>query len=153
VIIKVTVTGALVVLVSVPEILPDPLAAIPVALAVLSLVQAYVVPITAPDRAIVVIAPEQIVWLAGVATAFGVGLTNTVAVIAAPGQLLAVGVIVNVTVTGALVVFVNEPDMLPDPLAAMPVAFAVLSRVHAYVVPLTAPDNTIVLMEAAEQMV
>jgi hypothetical protein len=60
---------------------------------------------------------------AGVATASGVGLTKTVAVIAAPGQLFAVGVIVKVTVIGALVVLVNEPDMLPDPLeAAMPVA-------------------------------
>ena len=153
VIIKVTVTGALVVLVSVPEILPDPLAAIPVALAVLSLVQAYVVPITAPDRAIVVIAPEQIVWLAGVATAFGVGLTNTVAVIAAPGQLLAVGVIVNVTVTGALVVLVNEPKILPLPEAAMPVTFAVLSRVQLNTVPLTLPVKAIVVIAPPEQIV
>ena len=154
VIVNVTVTGALVVLVNEPKILPLPEAAMPVTFAVLSRVQLNTVPLTLPDKAIVVIAPpEQIVCEVVVATTFGVGLTNTVAVIAAPGQLFAVGVIVNVTVTGALVVFVNEPDMLPDPLAAMPVAFAVLSRVHAYVVPLTAPDNTIVLMEAAEQMV
>ena len=91
--------------------------------------------------------------MAGVATAVGVGLTKTVAVIAAPGQPFAVGVIVNVTVTGALVVFVSVPEMLPEPLAAMPVTVPVLLRVQAYVVPLTAPVNTMVLIEAAEQMV
>ena len=74
---------------------------------------------------------EQMVCVAGVATAFGVGLTNTVAVIAAPGQPFAVGVIVKVTVTGALVVLVSVPDILPDPLAAMPVTVPVLLRVHA----------------------
>jgi hypothetical protein len=61
----------------------------------------------------------------------GVGLTKTVAVIAAPGQLFAEGVIVKVTVTGALVVLVRFPEMLPDPEAAMPVALAVLSLVQA----------------------
>jgi hypothetical protein len=71
------------------------------------------------------------VCVAGVATAVGVGLTNTVAVIAAPGQPFAVGVIVNVTVIGALVVLVKEPEMFPDPLAAMPVTVPVLLRVHA----------------------
>ena len=153
VIVKVTVIGALVVLVKEPEILPDPLAAMPIALAVLSLVHAYVVPVTAPDKAIVVIAPEQIVCEAGVATAFGVGLTKTVAVIDAPGQLLAVGVIVKVTVIGALVVLVKEPDMLPVPEAAMPVTATALFLVQAYVVPLTAPESTIVLIVDADQMV
>ena len=74
---------------------------------------------------------EQMVCVAGVATAFGVGLTNTVAVIAAPGQPFAVGVIVKVTVTGALVVFVKEPEMLPEPEAAMPVTATALSLVQA----------------------
>ena len=64
------------------------------------------------------------------ATAFGVGFTSTVAVIGVPGQLFAVGVIVNVTVTGALVVLVNEPLILPEPLAAMPVTVPVLSLVQ-----------------------
>ncbi len=76
-------------------------------------------------------AAEQMVCEAGVATTFGVGLTKTVAVIAAPGQLFAVGVIVKVTVIGALVVLVSVPDILPDPLAAMPVTVPVLLRVHA----------------------
>ena len=153
-IVKVTVTGALVVLVSVPEMFPDPLAAMPVTVPVLLRVQAYVVPLTAPVSTIVLIeVAEQIVCKAGVATAFGVGLTNTVAVIAAPGQPFAVGVIVKVTVTGALVVLVSVPEMLPEPLAAMPVTVPVLLRVHAYVVPVTAPVSTMVLIEAAEQMV
>lgn len=77
-------------------------------------------------------APEQLVWEAGVATALGVGLTMTVAVMGIPGQLLtgAVGVMVKVTVTGALVVLVNEPLIVPLPLAAMPVTLAVLSLVQ-----------------------
>ena len=46
-------------------------------------------------------------------------------------QPLAVGVTVNVTVTGEAVVFVKTPVILPDPLAAIPVAEAVLSLVQA----------------------
>jgi len=76
------------------------------------------------------VAPEQIVCEDGVDTAFGVGFTITVAVMDAPGQPLAVGVIVNVTVTGAVVVFVKAPMIFPDPLAAMPVTEAVLSLVQ-----------------------
>lgn len=60
----------------------------------------------------------------------GNGFTMTVAVIGAPGQLLAVGVMVKVTVTGAVVVLVSEPLILPEPLAAMPVTVAVLFLVH-----------------------
>ena len=119
------------VFVSVPLILPDPLAAIPVTVATLSRVQLYTVPATLPDKTIVVIAtPEQTVCEEGVATAFGVGLTTTVAVVVGPAQVLAVGVIVNVTVTGAFVVLVSVPDILPEPLAAIPVTATVLSLVH-----------------------
>ena len=86
---------------------------------------------TAPFNVIaVMVAPEQIVCEDGVATAFGVGFTITVAVMDAPGQPLAVGVMMNVTVTGAVVVFVKAPMMLPDPLAAIPVTEAVLSLVQ-----------------------
>lgn len=85
VIVNVTVTLDVVVLVSVPLILPAPLAAMPVTGTVLSLVQLNVVPATAPVNTIVVIGvPEQTVCEAGVATAFGVGLTSTVAVIGVP---------------------------------------------------------------------
>jgi hypothetical protein len=67
-----------------------------------------------------------------VATALGVGLTSTVAVIGVPAQLFAVGVMVNVTVIGEAVVFVSVPEILfPLPLAAIPVTPAVLSLVHA----------------------
>jgi len=79
------VTGALVVFVSVPLILPLPLAAIPVTLTVLFLLQLNTVPATLPARAIVVTdEPEQIVCADGVATALGIGFTTTVAVIGAP---------------------------------------------------------------------
>ena len=77
-----------------------------------------------------ILVPEQIVWLIGVAVASGVGLTNTVAVIGAPVQPLALGVMVNVTRTGAKVVFVNVPLISPLPLEAMPVMVAVASRVQ-----------------------
>ena len=154
VMVKVTVTGEAVVLVNVPLISPDPLAAIPVAATVLSLVQLYTVPLTAPDNTIVVMAvPEHFVCADGVATALGVGFTKTVAVIGVPEQLLAVGVMVKVTVTGAEVVLVNAPLISPAPLAAIPVTDTVLSLVQLNTVPATEPDNTILVMLAAEQMV
>ena len=56
--------------------------------------------------------------------------TVTVAVIGAPGQPLAVGVMVKVTVCAAVVVLVIVPLILPLPLAAMPVTLAVLSLVQ-----------------------
>ena len=77
-----------------------------------------------------IVAPEQIVCEDGVVTAFGVGLTSTVAVTGVPAQPLAAGVTVNVTVTGAVVMFVNAPLILPVPLAAIPVMEAVLSLVQ-----------------------
>ena len=79
----------------------------------------------------VIVAPEKIVCVDGVADAAGPAFTSTVAVIGAPIHPLAVGVIVNVTVMGAVVVFVNVPAMLlPDPVAAMPVTEAELSLVQ-----------------------
>ena len=146
--------GMFVVLVSVPLILPAPLAAIPVTVAALSLVQLNTVPATLPVSTMVVIGlAEQIVCDDGVATAFGTGFTTTVAVIGVPPQALAVGVIVKVTVTGAVVVLVSVPDILPDPLAAIPVTATVLSLVQLYTVPATLPDNTIVEIAVPEQLV
>ena len=114
-----------------PLILPEPLAAIPVTKSVLVLVQLNVVPLTAPVNAIVVIAlPEQMDCEAGAATAFGIGFTNTVAVIDAPGQPLTVGVMVKVTVTGALVVLYKLPTMSPEPVPGIPVTVPVLSLVQ-----------------------
>jgi hypothetical protein len=73
------------------------------------------VPATPPVQAIGLIAlPEQIDCKEGVATAFGLGLTTTVAVIEAPPQVLGLGVMVKVTVTGAVVVFDRAPLMVPE---------------------------------------
>lgn len=130
-IVNVTVTGLAVVFMSAPLISPEPFAAIPVTIPALSLVHANVVPAVALLNAIVVIAvPEQIVCDAGVAIATGVGFTSTVAVIDGPVHPAAVGVIVNVTVIGEVVVFVNTPLISPEPLAAIPVTIPVLSLVQ-----------------------
>jgi len=154
VIVKVTVIGAAVVLVSVPLISPEPLAAIPVTVPVLFLVHAKAVPaVVLVFTMVVMAAPEQIVCEAGVATATGVGLTNMVAVMGRPGQPLAVGVMVKVTVMGADVVFVRAPLMSPVPLAAMPVTVALLFLVHAKVVPVVALVFAMVVIVEPEQIV
>ena len=79
---------------------------------------------------VVIVAPEQMVCDNGVADARGPAFTSTVAVTDGPIQPLAVGLIVKVTVIGVVVVFVNAPLMLPDPLAAIPVMAVVLFRVQ-----------------------
>jgi hypothetical protein len=68
-----------------------------------------------------------------------------------PTQLFADGVMVNVTVTAALVVFVKAPLILPEPLEAIPVT-PVLSLVQLKVVPLTPPVNEMGMMDVPEQM-
>jgi hypothetical protein len=88
-----------------------------------------------------------------VAIALGVGFTITVAVIGVPTQPLAIGVIVKVTVTGAVVVLVSVPLIFPLPFAAMPVTEAVLSLVHVYVVPVVLLDNAIVVIATPEHFV
>lgn len=105
-------------------------------------------------NAIVVIAtPEHFVWLAGVATAFGIGLTTTVAVEEGPVQPLAVAVIVNVTVTGALVVLVSVPLISPLPLAAIPVTEAVLFLVQLNDDPVVVLDKFMGVIELPEHIV
>ena len=87
--------------------------------------------VTLFNAIVVIVPPEQIVCVSGVADADGPALTTTVAVIGAPIHPLAVGVMVNVTVMGAPVVFVKAPAMLlPDPVAAIPVIETVLSLVQ-----------------------
>ena len=83
----------------------------------------------------------------------GRGFTRTVAVIDVPVHPFADGVIVNVTVTGAVVLLVNVPVIFPLPLAAIPVTVALLSLVQLKVVPVTLPLNTIVEITLAEQIV
>ena len=79
---------------------------------------------------VVIVAPEQIVCDNGVADATGPGFTCTVAVTGAPVQPLTEGVIVNVTVTAAVVIFVRAPVILPEPLAPIPVTEVVLFLVQ-----------------------
>jgi hypothetical protein len=97
--------------------------------------------------------PEQMVCDAGVAVTVGVGLTTTVAVIGVPGQPLAVGIIVKVTVTGTVKVLFNSPVMLPLPDAGIPVTLTVLSLVQLKVVPETAPLSIIGVIVVSEQIV
>ena len=154
VIVKATVTGDEVVLDSVPLISPVPLAAIPVTVPVLFLVHAKVVAGTVLLKTTVLMpAPEQMVCEAGVAKASGLGLTVTDAVDDTPIQPFAVGVIVNVTVTGDSVVFVKIPLISPDPLAAIPVMVPTLSLVQPKLVEGTEPLNAIVVIFKPEQMV
>ena len=101
----------------------------------------------------VIVAPEQIVCDNGVADAPGPAFTSTVAVMDAPVQPLTEGVIVNVTVTAVVVVFVRAPVILPEPLAAIPVTEVVLFLVQLYVVPVELLLNAIVVIVAPEQMV
>ena len=80
----------------------------------------------------------------------GCGFTTTVAVIGTPLQVPSVELMVNVTVTGELVVLVKVPLISPEPLAAMPVTETVLSRVQLKLV--AVPDNTMVVMAEPEQV-
>ena len=75
--------------------------------------------------------------------AAGAGLTVTEAVTGAPLQPFTTGIMVNVTVIGALLVLFNVPAMLPDPDEAIPVTVAVLLRVQLKTVPGTLPVMTI----------
>ena len=120
-------------LVNAPFMLPEPLAAIPVTLVVLSLVQLYVVLALPPEGTMVVIAPpEQIVCEDGVPdTATELVLTVTADVTAVPLHPFNLGVMVNVTVEELIkLVFVNVPEILPVPLEAMPVTEDVLLLVQ-----------------------
>jgi hypothetical protein len=81
VIVKVTVTGELVVFVKAPLIVfPEPLSAMPVTVVVLFRVQVKVVPAGFPVATIGLISsPVHIDWLCGVTDAVGIGFTTTVA--------------------------------------------------------------------------
>ena len=142
VMVKVAVCAILVVLVRFPEIVdPVPLPAMPVRLTVLFLVQLNVVPATLFGLLIsiwAIVAPEQIVCVAGVAPTVGLGLTVIVAVVVLEHPAAVDAVMVKVVVCGVLVVLVNVPEIVdPVPVAAMPVRFVVLSLVQLNVVPAT----------------
>lgn len=155
VMVNVTVTGALVVFTSVAFISsPLPLAPMPVTATLLSLVQVKVVPETLLFKSISVMdAPEQIICADGLAVAFGVGSTKTVAATVAPVHPFNTGETEKVTVTGANVVLVNAPDISPLPLAAMPVTETLLFLVQLNKVDGKLPVNAMVEILPPEQMV
>ena len=93
----------------------------------------------------------QSVWLEGV-TNSDIGLTITEAVLIIPGQLSGLGVIVKVTITGKLMVLFNIPVISPDPLAEIPLATSVLSRVQVNVVPVEDPAKWIFAIGDPEQI-
>jgi len=142
VIVNVVVCTVPVLFVSVPVIVaPPPLAAIPVRLTVLSLIQLNVVPASALGFVIVMVpiaVPEHRVCVAGVALTVGFGLTVTLTVVVEV-QVPAVAVIVNVVVCGVVVLFVSVPVMAaPEPLAAIPVRLTVFVLAQLKIVPATA---------------
>ena len=121
------------------------------------LVQLYTVPggaETAPVKfTAVVVAPLHNTWL-DTAFTVGFGLTSTIAVTGVPAQPLAVGVMVNVTVIGTLVVLVKIPLILPAPVTAIPVTVATLSLVQLYTTPDTVlPVMAMVVIGVAEHTV
>jgi hypothetical protein len=131
-------------LVSVCEIEPPDPAEAPVSVPELvATVQLNVEPATLLDNTIPVTSPEHIIGAAGVAVAVGVGLTVMVTVIGAPGQVLAVGVIVYVAVCATVEVLVKVWAIVePDPAAA-PVNDPLVETVQANVVPATGLVNAI----------
>ena len=85
--------GVFVLFTSVPLILPAPEEAMPVTFAVLSRTQLNTVPATFPLSTMLEIAvPEHTVCEVGLATAFGTGLTTTLAGTGAPVQTTCTGV-------------------------------------------------------------
>ncbi len=158
VIVKVTNWEVPVTLFSEPETSPLPDAAMPVTLPVLLRVHAYVVPLKlllVLITIVVIVASEQTVCEEGVDTPTGSGLTVTVAVNALPTQPSVVGMIVYVTVCEVPVTLFGVPVISVVPLAARLVTLIVLSRVHAYVVPLKLllVPRVIVVIVASEHTV
>ena len=117
--VMVALIGVEPVLVAVKEaILPEPLAAKPIA--VLLLDQLNEAPAEPEKAGIVTVAPSQTAWSAGSVTV-GNGLTVMVKVCGVPGQPAKVGVTVIVAVTGDVVALVAvKAAILPVPLAAKP---------------------------------
>jgi hypothetical protein len=77
------------------------------------------------------------------------GFIVVVALIGVPWQPFAVGVIVKVTVTAALVRLAKVPLIFPEPLAGIPVTISVLFLVHVKVVFGTGPPKLMVLMASS----
>ena len=102
----------------------------------------------------VIVAPEQIICDDGAeAAAPGPRFTVTVEVIAVPLHPFAVGVMVNVTVTGEPVVLVKVPAISPEPVDAIPVTEPVLFLVQLYVAPPVVLLSAIAVMGIPEHTV
>lgn len=154
IIVKNTGIGIVVLFIKTPVIFPEPFGGNPVAVVILFLLQLNTVPLKCPLKITGITAePEQIVCEAGDAIAVGTGFTCTVTNMGCPVQLFAIGVIVNVTIIGLPVLFINGPEILPVPVPAIPPAVMVLSLTQLNIVPLTLLVNTIVVMLPLAQIV
>jgi hypothetical protein len=80
-------------------------------------------------------------------------LTKTVAVTGVPSHPLAEAVIVKVTKTGVVRVFVRVPEIFPVPEEAIPVTVELLSLFQESVAPGKPLDGTIWAMGLPEQTV
>ena len=133
--VNVTCSAEVPVLINEPSIFPVPLAGMPVTAVVLFRVQLKTMPAPFPIMGAMEL-PEQTDCTKGdTMAAEGLGLTKTELVTGVPLQPLKTGVMVNVTVTGELVVFTSAPVILPEPLAPIPVAKAALFLVQLKTVP------------------
>ena len=137
--VTVATTGKLVILVAVNEgMFAVPPAARPIAGVLFA--QAKVDPVTGP----VTLVTGTTVWLhhdwfAGTGFTTGVGYTLMVKVVTGPGHPFAVGVIVTVAITVAVVMLVAvNAGMFPVPFAARPIEGVVFAQ--AKVVPVTGPE-------------
>jgi hypothetical protein len=140
VIVIVAVMGALVALIAVKDgtLFPEPLAANP--MPGLLLAQVNVVPETGPVSGVAGTAsPLQWIWLF-IGSTEAVGCTDIIYDEGVPVHPFAVGVMVTVDNNVELVelVAVKEGILLPDPLAANPMAVLLLVQVN--VVPDTGPE-------------
>lgn len=152
--VNVTKTGFGVLFIKVPEMLPLPLFAIVPVTAGLFLTQVNVVLETSEDKSIgTILLPEQMVCEMGAGIATGFGYTRTSTIIGVPGQPLAVGVMVNVTVMGLLVLLSRFPLIFPLPLLPIVPVTPGLSLTQLKVVAGTAPVNWMFVIFTSEQVV
>src|SRR5215207_4489538 len=112
----------------------DPLAPLPPDTPLCTTVHAKVAPDTLLVSAMPVVAPEQRIWVVGVAVTVGVGFTVMVPVMGVAGHPLAEGVMVEVAVPGVVPVALSAGAML-EPPAPLPPDTPLCTTVHAKVSP------------------
>jgi hypothetical protein len=132
-------------LVMLPVTLPVPATGIPLIIIVLLRIQLKtVLPTVLLNIIGFIISPSQTDCAVGIAVAVGIGFTITDAAIGVPIHPLTDGVMVNIAVIGAFVLFVGVPVMFPVPLLGIPVTAAVLFLTQLNTVPGTLLFNTMV---------